>query len=607
MKSASLGKKITAVRRKRSWSGFVLVVALLMVTDTFAQQETRDASQPAPSKLGYWAYDVLDLPDMTQHLLATDRTKQKNKTTVRLGEPIIIAVVDDAFRLSHKDLADFIYSNPLERAGNGIDDDGNGKADDSSGWDISDNDNNVYPPQGMEEQYFHGTFIAGSIISLLRQVYGEDASEMFKILPVKVLSDHEQVPFLKDGYKGIAYASEMGADVICFAWSGGEATEEEREIIAAARKAGIAMVGSAGNAYSDKVDHPSALEGVLSIAGVDTVFKKTPESNYGRGVDLVAPARKIRAAHPLADNAYFYGAGTSGAAGLVTGCIAVLKSVQREAAPEELYEALINTATPVDRQNSSFSGKLGAGIPSLEKAVRYLIHPEMRGGFFNSERTRGTLYLEAAGKENIIEIQPMGAFSGFDFTLPTAGRQKTGSFSGKQHLSFYSGDTLFYSSSLDQIPARVFVPGSSLKLAYEDHRIFGKTPVVLTYAAVPIDSSTLFCSGTSRYTLPSGEITDGSGEQDYANNSSCMWQITVEEGKQVSFRFTEFDTEAAVDFVYLFDGESSIPGNLIAKFSGPGLPSAVTSRTNSVLVWFVTDGRHTGSGWTLKYTATPGP
>lgn len=605
MKPSSLGKN-SASQSQQYWSGIALVLALLIIPVAYAQQGTGDASQPATSKLSYWAYDSLHIPDLFNVVRSPNRANQQRNKTAFSGEPIVIAVVDDAFRLSHQELADFIYTNPLERAGNGIDDDGNGKADDVSGWDISDNDNNVYPPQGREEQYYHGTFIAGSIITLLKQAYGEDASKMFRILPVKVLSDHEEIPFLKDGYKGIAYAVEQGADVICCAWSGGEVREEEREIIAEARRAGIALIGSAGNAFSEKVDNPAALKGVLAIAGVDTLFRKTPESNYGAGVDLVAPARNTRAAHPLADNAYFYGGGTSGAAGLVTGCIAVLKAGDRDASPEALFEALINTSTPVDHLNPSYSGKLGAGIPAMDKAVRYLATPEERNSYFNSKRTRGTVYLDRKGDRNTFSILPEGAFSGFTFTLPVPGKDRKGSFSAKQHLSFYSGDTLFYASSLDQTPPQVFIPGSSVKLVYSDERLFRKSTAALSYTAVPIDSSTLFCSGTSRYTLPSGEITDGSGEQDYANNSSCLWQITVEEGKQVSFSFTEFDTEAAVDFVYLFDGESSIPGNLIAKFSGPEIPPQVTSRSNSVLVWFVTDGRQSGSGWKMTYSATSG-
>ena len=81
----------------------------------------------------------------------------------------------------------------------------------------------------------------------------------------------------------------------------------------------------------------------------------------------------------------------------------------------------------------------------------------------------------------------------------------------------------------------------------------------------------------------------------------CKWQITVDEGKRIEFSFSRFDTQAKVDFVYLFDGTTASPSNMIAKFSGKNIPPSVTSRTNKVLVWFVTDQVHTNTGWELQY------
>src|SRR5712691_4083021 len=38
-------------------------------------------------------------------------------------KPVVIAIVDDAMRITHRDLAGFIWTNPREIPGNGIDDD----------------------------------------------------------------------------------------------------------------------------------------------------------------------------------------------------------------------------------------------------------------------------------------------------------------------------------------------------------------------------------------------------------------------------------------------------------------------------------------------------
>jgi serine protease len=541
------------------------------------------------SSLSYRAYELLNLPDLKLH----------EKTVSYSGDPVIIAVVDDGFRLTHKEMTEFVYTNPLERSGNGIDDDGNGKVDDIHGWDVSDNDSNVSPPAGQEEEWFHGTMISSAVITVLKYCFGEAAAGKFRILPVKVLSDYAGVPFLKEGYEGIEYAIDQGADIICCAWSGGEPGERERAVIKRAIDAGITVIGSAGNYYTEKVDAPASLDGVLAVAGIDTLFRKTTESNYGERVDLVAPAANIRTAHALADNAYFYGSGTSGAAGLVTGCMAVLKALQPESTPGERYNALVNTARPVDSINLSYGGKLGAGIPDLTAAADYLLHEERRSGYFNAHRTKGAVFLEGQSGSKTYAITPAGAFSGFNFMIKTGKRS-----SPKQTLSFYTGDSLFYYAEVPDLPAKLFIPGSAIRMEYSGTNRFSKFPLELTYSALPIDSSTLYCSGTSHYALDSAILTDGSGDAPYANNSSCKWQITVEEGTRVQIEFPEFDTEPGVDFVYLFDGESTIPGNMIARFSGPDKPPVVTSRTNSVLVWFVTDGRKQGQGWKLRYSKT---
>ncbi|NIO22315.1 MAG: hypothetical protein GTN76_16700, partial [Candidatus Aenigmarchaeota archaeon] len=63
-----------------------------------------------------------------------------NIKPVSKKEKIVIAVVDDGIRITHRDLQKFIWKNPKEIPGNNIDDDGNGYVDDTQGWDVVDND-----------------------------------------------------------------------------------------------------------------------------------------------------------------------------------------------------------------------------------------------------------------------------------------------------------------------------------------------------------------------------------------------------------------------------------------------------------------------------------
>ncbi|NDV61910.1 hypothetical protein G0Q06_05555 [Puniceicoccales bacterium CK1056] len=52
--------------------------------------------------------------------------------------PVTIAIIDDGVRITHEELAPFLWVNPGEVRWNGIDDDGNGLRDDVHGWDFGD-------------------------------------------------------------------------------------------------------------------------------------------------------------------------------------------------------------------------------------------------------------------------------------------------------------------------------------------------------------------------------------------------------------------------------------------------------------------------------------
>lgn len=72
---------------------------------------------------------------------------------------MVIAVLDEGMQITHPDLAANIWVNPGEVAGDGIDNDGNGYADDVNGWDFYHRDSTVYDV-GEDA---HGTHVAGTI------------------------------------------------------------------------------------------------------------------------------------------------------------------------------------------------------------------------------------------------------------------------------------------------------------------------------------------------------------------------------------------------------------------------------------------------------------
>lgn len=96
----------------------------------------------------------------------------------------------------------------------------------------------------------------------------------------------------------------------------------------------------------------------------------------------------------------------------------------------------------------------------------------------------------------------------------------------------------------------------------------------------------------------SGTISDGSGDKNYSNNSSCLFFIRPTGATRVNLNFTKFDTEAVNDFVVITDPNN---GAYLGKFSGDNLPATITSNTGALQLFFKTDWGLTAGGWEAVY------
>lgn len=112
-----------------------------------------------------------------------------------------------------------------------------------------------------------------------------------------------------------------------------------------------------------------------------------------------------------------------------------------------------------------------------------------------------------------------------------------------------------------------------------------------------------YCSGTTTtLTTPSGTFNDGSGANNYANNTNCSWLIQPANASSISLSFSAFNTEQNYDGVIVYDGtNNSAP--ILGQFSGTSIPNSVTSNGGSMYVEFVSDVAIRGQGWTANYTS----
>lgn len=535
----------------------------------------KDSSLKDESK--FWFLEKLNIP------------KEKlSKVT-----PIKIAIIDDGFRLTHKAISNFIFKNSKEIPHNFRDDDNNGYADDITGWDFADKDNDVSVPNSREDDFYHGTYIAGIITKIFQEYFGEDAVKYLQIIPIKVVSDNSKNMLITNGYEGIKYADEIGADIICCAWSGGQLKEDEKTILKKVIKSGKIIIGSSGNFFTEQVLPPSSFEGAISVAAVDSDNQKEAHSNYGMRVDISAPGQEIFSAHPKADNAYIYENGTSPAAAIITGCVVILKAVYNKASTQEILDALKNTSVPLDYTNRTYAGKLGSGIPDISNAIKYLTDKNFKFQLHYPKIPEGTISFKPKLSRNIFEISPYGDFLGVQL-IPR-------NFKNGTVIKVSTKDSIYFQGDIGKMNSGLYLNGNYAKLEVLNPK--KAKDFTFDYYMQTIDSTILYCKDIKYINQEEGEIEDGSGNANYANNCSCKWLITVPNKKRMRIEFSQMDTQANIDFVWIFEGNTTIPEFLLAKFSGQNMPPVITTTTNQTLIWFVTDKDTTGKGWKMKFKA----
>jgi Zn-dependent metalloprotease len=162
-----------------------------------------------------------------------------------------------------------------------------------------------------------------------------------------------------------------------------------------------------------------------------------------------------------------------------------------------------------------------------------------------------------------------------------------------------TGSTLIGRFSGSNIPPAVTSSGGSMLVRFYSDLDVAKQG----WSAYYTSTSTSYCSGTSNLTAISGTFSDGSGTNQYGNNSQCSWLIQPTNASSITLSFSEFNTELNYDGVIVYDGANNT-SPVLGKFTGTNLPTAVTSTGGSMFVEFLSDPAVRANGWTANYTST---
>lgn len=274
---------------------------------------------------------------------------------------VVIAVVDDAVKLDHEDLADNIWENIDEIPGDGIDNDDNGYVDDIVGWDGANDDNNPNPPSNASNFYFsHGTHCAGTAGAVTDNGRGVAAiSYNVKIMACKGANDTNAS--LSGIWEAFIYAMNNFPQVISCSWGGGGASQTFQNIIDEAYDRDIVVIAAAGNDNSSSIFYPAGYDHVISVASTREGDFKSGFSNYGSWIDIASPGSQIASSVATDNSSYQYYDGTSMACPNVASLVGLMLSYNPGLTPDDVEACLYAGADNINAQNPSFVGQLGAG------------------------------------------------------------------------------------------------------------------------------------------------------------------------------------------------------------------------------------------------------
>ncbi|BAB05799.1 Ig-like domain-containing protein [Halalkalibacterium halodurans] len=186
----------------------------------------------------------------------------------------------------------------------------------------------------------HGTHVAGIIAAESNNHYSMTGiNHAAEIIPIKVLDgggsgDTESIA------SGIKYAADQGADVINLSLGGSYSRVIEASLKYASEK-GVTIVAASGNEYSPYLSYPASSRYVISVGATNRSDIVSDYSNYGKGLDLVAPGTDIPSLLPNGNVTYFDG--TSMAAPHVAAVAGLLLSQNAKLSSEDIQKILTET------------------------------------------------------------------------------------------------------------------------------------------------------------------------------------------------------------------------------------------------------------------------
>ena len=284
-----------------------------------------------------------------------------------------------------------------------IDNDNNDFTDDLFGWDFWESGSNAQnitqDNNPIHNATDHGTHVTGIAAAKTNNNEGvAGAAYNTTYMPVKAGGVPNFADAIGFGYDGILYAANNGADIINCSWSGGSASEAEEEVINLATQMGALVIAAAGN-EANRTGYPARYDKVLAVGSVDTDNNRSPYSNFGYNLDVLATGTDILSTSY--NNNYISNTGTSMSAPVVSGLAVLVKDINPNWGPERIGMQIRASSNYIDNSNPGLEHQLGHGSIDAFRALNTNL-PGLKvvsQEFINSEGNKLSL-----GEEGTIEV-----------------------------------------------------------------------------------------------------------------------------------------------------------------------------------------------------------
>jgi subtilisin len=237
--------------------------------------------------------------------------------------------------------------------------------------------------QGFDDDFGHGTHVAGTIAALNNHFGVVGTGYKISLYGVKVI-DSTGTGLLSDVIEGLNWSVKNHMQVVNMSIETSEDSPPLRMAIAKTYAAGVVIVASAGNSgtpdapLNGPTSYPAAYPQVIAVSAVDQDGSFASWSNYGK-IELCAPGVDVLSTIPvemLPEYPYFLGSGTSMACPHVTGTVALIIStrplfydVNHNGVwdPAEIKRKLKDSAEPLAGLSPD---QQGWGLVRADRAVR---------------------------------------------------------------------------------------------------------------------------------------------------------------------------------------------------------------------------------------------